>query len=130
MDKNALDCDINFFGLVWVFPDSVRSLFLEWKVKGLRKNKRSMWRLAPICLFSCIWGEQNRRTFQEEEMSDQSLRKLFTCSLFFFFLTFWVSLMETNIPIVGLVSPFCSLFGFCLYTACILGVRPLFLGVN
>ena len=37
--------------------------------------------MVPICLFWCIWGERNRRIFQEEEMSDMSLRKLFFRSL-------------------------------------------------
>ena len=69
------------FGPVWVFPNSMKKLLLEWKVKGLRKKKRAVWRLTPICLFWCTWEKQNWRTFQEEEMFDQSLRKLFTCSL-------------------------------------------------
>ena len=61
--------------------DSVKNLLLEWKVKGTRKKKRVVWRLALICLFWCIWRERNHRTCQEEELSDQSLRKLFTRSL-------------------------------------------------
>ena len=65
------------FGLVWVFPALVRNLLLEWKVKRLGKKRRAVWRLASICLFWCIWGKQNRRTFQEEEMSDPYLRNLF-----------------------------------------------------
>ena len=69
------------FGPVWVFPNSMRNLLLQWKVKGLRKKIRAMWRLALICLFWCIWGERNQKTFQEEEISDQSLKKLFIHSL-------------------------------------------------
>ena len=49
---------LSFFW-TWVFPASVRNLLLKWKVKGLRKKRRVVWRLAPICLFWCIWGEQN-----------------------------------------------------------------------
>ena len=37
--------------------------------------------MASICLFWCIWEEHNRRMFQEEEMSDTSLRNLFLRSL-------------------------------------------------
>ena len=48
---------LSSFGLVWVFPASVRNLLLEWKVKGLEKKRRAVWRLASICLFWCIWGE-------------------------------------------------------------------------
>ena len=39
------------FGLVWVFPASMRDLLLKWKFKGLGKKKRAVWRLAPIYLF-------------------------------------------------------------------------------
>ena len=45
------------FELVWVFLASMRNLLLEWKVKGLGKKRRVVWRLTPICLFWCIWGE-------------------------------------------------------------------------
>ena len=60
-----------------MFPALVRNLLLEQKVKRLGKKMRAVWRLAPICLFWCIWRVQNRRTFQEEEMSDPYLRNLF-----------------------------------------------------
>ena len=45
------------FGLVCVFPSLVKNLLLQWKVKGLNKKKRVVWRLALICLFWCIWKE-------------------------------------------------------------------------
>ena len=51
---------LSSFGLVWGFPTSVRNLLLEWKVKGLRKKRKAVWRLAPICLFWCNWGERNQ----------------------------------------------------------------------
>ena len=51
---------LSSFGLVWVFPTSVRNLLLEWKVKGLGKKRKAVWRLAPICLFWCIWQERNQ----------------------------------------------------------------------
>ena len=76
------------FGLVWVFSASVRNLLLEWKVKGLGKKRRVVWRLVPICLFWCIWGERNWRTFQEEEMSDPCLRSFFFRSLLEWFQQF------------------------------------------
>ena len=69
------------FGVVWVLPDSVRNLLLEWKMKGMGKKRSVVWKMAPICLFWCIWGERNRRTFLEEEMTNTSLRKLFLRSL-------------------------------------------------
>ena len=69
------------FGVVWVLSESVRNLLLEWKMKGPGKKRSVVWKMASICLFWCIWGELNRRIFQEEEMSDMSLRKLFLRSL-------------------------------------------------
>ena len=69
------------FGVMWVFPDSVRNLLLEWKIKALGKKRSVVWRTMPICLFWCIWGERNRRMFKEEEMLDTSLRNLFLRSL-------------------------------------------------
>ncbi|RVW25082.1 Syntaxin-22 [Vitis vinifera] len=69
------------FGVVWVLPDSVRNLLLEWKMKGMGKKRSVVWKMVPICLFWCIWGERNRRTFLEEEMTNTSLRKLFLRSL-------------------------------------------------
>ncbi|WKA03180.1 hypothetical protein VitviT2T_021306 [Vitis vinifera] len=69
------------FGVVWVLPDSVRNLLLEWKMKGMGKKRSVVWKMAPICLFWCIWGERNRRTFLEEEMTNTRLRKLFLRSL-------------------------------------------------
>ena len=71
---------LSSFGVVWVFPNSMRNLLLEWKIKGLEK-KSVVWKMAPICLFWCIWGERNRRMFQEEEKSNTSLKNLFLWSL-------------------------------------------------
>ena len=69
------------FGLVWVFMASVRNLLLEWKFRGLGRKKRAVWWLAPICLFWCIWGKRNQRTFEDEELLDQRLKDLFLQSL-------------------------------------------------
>ena len=80
---------LSSFGVVWIFSASVRNLLLEWKVKGLGKKRRTVWRLTPICLFWCIWGERNRRTFQEEEMSNTCLRNLFFRSLLEWSQQFW-----------------------------------------
>ena len=91
---------LSSFGVVWVFPASVRNLLLKWKVKGLGKKKQAVWGLAPICLFWCIWGERNRRMLQEEAMSDTCLRNLF----------FW-SLLEWSQQFLDLNSLFSEFFG-------------------
>ena len=51
---------LSSFGVVWVFPASVRNLLLKWKVKGLGKKRRAVWRLASICLF-CVFGESETK---------------------------------------------------------------------
>ena len=63
-----------------MFPNSVRNLLFEWKIKGLDK-KSVVWKMTSLCLFWCIWGEQNRRVFQEAEKLDTSLKNLFLRSL-------------------------------------------------
>ncbi|RVW56571.1 hypothetical protein CK203_086726 [Vitis vinifera] len=54
------------FGVVWVLPESVRNLLLEWKMKGMGKKRNVVWKMAPICLFWCIL---------ESEIEESSKRK-------------------------------------------------------
>lgn len=90
------------FGTIWVFFISVRNILLEWKFKGLDK-KRKVQRLAPVCLFWCIWKEYNWRTFDNDELSDQRLKEFFikslleplyfgflSCSFFLFYLFIFI----------------------------------------
>ena len=42
---------LSSFGVIWVFPTSVRNLLLEWKIKGLEKKMSVVWKMVPICLF-------------------------------------------------------------------------------
>ncbi|RVW27828.1 Transposon TX1 uncharacterized 149 kDa protein [Vitis vinifera] len=98
---------LSSFGVVWVFPNSVRNLLLEWKIKGLEKKRSVVWKMVPICLFWCIWGERNRRMFQEEEKSDMSLKNLFLRLFLNGFCSFpllpWVSAFLEIHDIAGLV---------------------------
>ena len=65
------------FGFVWEVS------FYNGKLRGFkRKKKRAVWRLAPICLFWCIWKKRNQRTFKDEKLSDQRLKDLFIQTLF------------------------------------------------
>ena len=65
------------FGLVWVFPASMRNHLQQWKCKGLKKKKRTVWRLA----LGGIWKEHNLRIFKDEELSNQRLKDFFIQSL-------------------------------------------------
>ena len=48
-----------------MFSDLVRNLLLEWKVKGLRKKIRAVWRLASIGLFLMYLGRTKSKDFPE-----------------------------------------------------------------
>ena len=93
------------FGLTWIFLDSVSNLLLQWKVKGFQKKNRTVWCLAPICLFWCVWKECNRRIFKDE-LSDQGLK-----DLFFQTLCEWTrDFLELDFPsmLIFLETLFCS----------------------
>ena len=69
------------FGIFWVLPRSVAdTLFGWWNWPG--KHMSSIWNLAPLCLMWCLWREQNRRTFEDMESSDDQLLASFSSSLF------------------------------------------------
>ena len=57
---------LSSFGVVWVFPNSVRNLLLEWKIKDLGKKRSVVWKMTPICLFG---------VFGESEIEECSKRK-------------------------------------------------------
>ena len=129
---------LSSFGVVWVFLTLVRNLLLEWKIKGLGKKRRAVWRLAPICLLWCIWGERNQITFQEEEMSDTCLRNLFFRSLlewsqqfldldYLSFLNFFGDWLVGQLFPLQVFSFFCCfVFGFLCILFVYIGSAPYF----
>ena len=69
------------FGISWVLPRSVaNTLFGWWNWFG--KHSSSAWNLAPLCLMWCIWREQNWRTFEDKDKSNDQLLAYFSGSLF------------------------------------------------
>ena len=66
----------------------------KMETKGVGEEENVVWRLASICLFQCIWRECNQRTFEDEELLDQSLKDLFI----------WL-LLEWSQQFLGLESP-------------------------
>ena len=125
------------FGVVWVFSASVRNLLLKWKVKGLGKKRRAVWRLASICLF-CV--------FRESETKERSKRKrcqILAWGTFFFglflsglnsfwtwtislFWIFWVIGLLVSFFLSRFFLSFVALFWLSLYTACVRREHPLF----
>ena len=63
------------FCFQWVFPKTIKSLLLVWH--GTR-----MKTMASLCLFRCIWKEQNSRNFKEEEHPGQVFKELFLKTFF------------------------------------------------
>lgn len=59
-----------------LFPTSMRNILFERKFNGLDK-KRTVWHLALLSLFWCLWSEHNPRIFNEEELSKQRLKEVF-----------------------------------------------------
>ena len=65
-NQDSLDLDFNKDD--WVFPNYVKIMLFQWYFKSFTKKQRVVWRLIPILLFRCIWGECNQRTFEDKEM--------------------------------------------------------------
>ena len=68
-------------GIFWVLPRSVADTLFGWW-NWLGKHVSSIWNLVPLCLMWCLWREQNRRTFEDMESSNDQLLASFSGSLF------------------------------------------------
>ena len=69
------------FGISWTLPKSVaNTLFGWWNWFG--KHSSSIWNIALLFLIWCIWREQNWRTFEDRDKSDDQLLAYFSGSLF------------------------------------------------
>ena len=49
----------------------------------IKKNIREVWRLTPLCLMWCVWGERNVRNFKDRDILVVELKK----TIFDFFYT-------------------------------------------
>ena len=70
----------DFMGLSKVGCSLANTLFGWWN--WFRKHSSSIWNLVPLCLMWCIWREQNWRTFDDMESSNDQLLASFSGSLF------------------------------------------------
>ena len=68
---------LSLFGVSWVLPFSVTETLLEWSGSFIGRKQKKVWGAAPLCLFWTIWKEGNRRSFDNEEFSDQRLKPVF-----------------------------------------------------
>ena len=69
------------FGFSWVLLRSVVDTLFGWW-NWPRKHLSSIWNLVPLCLMWCLWREQNRRTFEDMDSSDDQLLASFSSTLF------------------------------------------------
>ncbi|RVX12090.1 hypothetical protein CK203_010660 [Vitis vinifera] len=69
------------FGLSWVLPFSVRETLLSWNGYFLGKNRKKVWRAAPLHIFWTVWKERNRLAFKDESLSIQRLKHSFILTL-------------------------------------------------
>ena len=54
----------SLFGVSWVLPSSIREALLGWLGPCVGKEKRKVWRSAPLCLFWIVWKERNSRALR------------------------------------------------------------------
>ncbi|RVW31827.1 putative ribonuclease H protein [Vitis vinifera] len=69
------------FGVPWVLPFSVRETLLTWNGYFLGKNRKKVWRAAPLHIFWTVWKERNRLAFKDESLSIQRLKHSFILTL-------------------------------------------------
>ena len=71
----------SLFGVSWVLPYSIREALLGWLGPCVGKERRKVWRAAPLCLFWIVWKERNSRAFENEEQSIHGCKSFFLCNL-------------------------------------------------
>jgi hypothetical protein len=63
------------FGVEWVMQRTVLELLTSWGSSVGYGRAKEAWRLAPLCLFWCIWQERNAWLFEDVETSMVELQK-------------------------------------------------------
>ena len=69
------------FAVSWVLPFSVRETLLSWNGFFMGKNRKKVWRAAPLHIFWTVWKERNRLAFKDESVSIQRLKHSFILTL-------------------------------------------------
>ena len=92
------------FGLSWVVPSSIPDLLFGWW-NWLGKHSSQIWNLVPLCIFWCIWKEQNRRTFEDLISSGDQMLASFSGTLLI-----GLGLGDSRLVILSLLSLSLSLF--------------------
>lgn len=93
------------FGIEWVMHSLVRDILLGWHGSFIRKKRNKAWRVASFSRF-VLYGERNRRQFDNTDRADQGIKQSFMydflywirvyvgdCSLFLMDFVKWLSSM-------------------------------------
>jgi hypothetical protein len=112
VDHLLLHCDVasvlwsslfSRFGMSWVMPRRVIDLLACWWSSGRPRNT-AVWKMAPICLFWCLWREKNNRSFEDLESTlEEILSSFYLC-------TFGLRLMSSLCLLLLLNFSFAFLF--------------------
>ena len=65
------------FHVQWVMHSFVRGVLLSWNSFSVGKKRKKAWKVGPLCIFWSIWRERNRRTFEDRERLDQTIKSFF-----------------------------------------------------
>ncbi|QHN76497.1 uncharacterized protein DS421_19g644380 [Arachis hypogaea] len=77
-----LRCDITWkvwctwlrsFGRAWVFPKTMKELFVSWTGMNTKKQERKSWMIAFFAVIWNIWLERNTRVFNNKRADVESI---------------------------------------------------------
>ena len=63
----------SLFGVLWVFPSSVKETLLSWNGFFVGKKRKKVWRVGPLCIFWTVWKARNKIAFEDDMLSIQRL---------------------------------------------------------
>lgn len=70
------------FGFHWVMPKCMKDVIYSWSGWCGTQGRGKIWNIIPHFLLWRIWGEQNTRTFEGDEMSIVRVKSAFLYDLF------------------------------------------------
>ena len=76
------DIILALFGVLWVFPETVKEVLFSWKGPFVGKKRKKIWNSITLCIFWPVWKERNRLTFGGgRSLAIQKLKNSFVCNL-------------------------------------------------
>jgi hypothetical protein len=68
-------------GMSWVMPRRVIDLLACWWSSDSSRSA-AVWKMAPVCIFWCLWWKRNNRNFEDLERSLEEILSLLDHSLY------------------------------------------------